>query len=502
MDQPATQRENTATMINATAPEKLNTVLDQVLQYANENEDFLKVAGIFREAGEPLAVMKALMLVSKDPLANPLKNLPDDFLKNPHNISNIYKYFVKNIKDKFSENDSKNEIIISFQEKILKYSSFSREEKETISFLDFIHQLIASSALSESKFLHNHLHLCYKIAQNQHDNKMSQDVVVLVLCDLGFQDYVFGVLPVETQLIFNLNLQKIIAHSLKTKGDTEFQNNFNEKYPELAEKMQSMTQMVSPEPELKPELETEISESTASFDEASTTEKKALPFAEHQEKLKGMFKDIKSMATKTIADFTKKPAVPASGAASVAPKAPIDYKKQAMEVWSKTKKITKEMVALTLDKDIPIEFTEDKAEDLIHYDDFSEKISAIYSHLNACMKAIEENNKQEIASKRLICKNDQKEIDILILDLEKEFRLIFKGLQSGESLEALSEKLREITDNKWRPLAKIREIDQEGIISSGDDFDIKFERLLSLHAGIHQALQSMSSQDVSTADEV
>ena len=80
--------------------------------------------------------------------------------------------------------------------------------------------------------------------------------------------------------------------------------------------------------------------------------------------------------------------------------------------------------------------------------------------------------------------------------------MIFKGLQSDESLEALSEKLREITDNKWRPLAKIREIDQEGIISSGDDFDIKFERLLSLHAGIHQALQSMSSQGESTADQV
>ncbi|MCS5709039.1 hypothetical protein CC99x_009000 [Candidatus Berkiella cookevillensis] len=502
MDQPAAQRENIVTMINATASEKLNTVLDQVLQYANENENFLKTTGIFREAGEPLAVMKALMLISKDPLMSPLKSLPDDFLKNPHNVSSIYKYFVKNIKDKFSENDSINAIISNFQDKILKYTSLSTEDKETISFLDFIHQLIASNALFESKFLHNHLHLCYKIAQNQNDNKMNQDVAVLVLCDLGFQDYVFGVLPVETQLMVNLNLQKIIAHNLKIKGDTEFQKNFNEKYPELVEKIQSVVQVASPEPESKPELETEVTEDSALLDEASTTKKKAFPFVEHQEKLKGMFKDIKSMATKTITDFTKKPTAPAAGVVPVAPKAPIDYKKQAMEVWLKTKKITKEMVALTLDKDIPIEFTDDKVEDVISYDDFSVKISAIYSHLNECMKAIEENNKQEIASKRLICKNDQKEIDVLILDLEKEFRLIFKGLQSGESLEALSVKLGEITDNKWRPLAKIREIDQEGIISAGDDFDIKFERLLSLHAGIHQALQSMSQQDESTTDGV
>lgn len=497
MDQPATQRENIATMINATASEKLNTVLDQVLEYANENEDFLKTPGIFREAGEPLAVMQALMLISKDPLMNPLKSLPDDFLKNPHNVSSVYKYFVKNSKDKFSENDSINTIIVAFRDKILKYASLSKEKKEKISFLDFIHQLIAHSFLFESKFLHDHLHLCYKIAQNQNDNKMNQDVAILVLCDLGFQDYVFGVLPVETQLIVNLNLQKIIAHSLKIKGDTEFQKCFNEKYPELAEKMQSVPQVVSPKVELTPELETEFSEHT----EVSTTEKKTLSSVEHQEKLKAMFKDIKSMAIKTINDLTKKPAAPSDGAVPVVPKAPIDYKKQAMEVWSKTKKITKEMVALTLDKDIPIEFTDDKVEDIISYDDFSVKISSIYTHLEECMKAIEENNKQEIASKRLICKNDQKEIDVLILDLEKEFRLIFKGLQSGESLEALSVKLGEITDNKWRPLAKIREIDQEGIISAGDDFDIKFERLLSLHAGIHQALQSMSQQDNLTADE-
>lgn len=492
MQQSTVQSESTLTMINATAVDKLNAVLDQILQYASENEQFLKTPGIFREVGEPLAVMKALMLVSKDPLMNPIKSLADDFFNNPHNVANIYKYFVKNIKDKFTENEAVNTAIAAFQERILKYGTLSSEEQEKISFLDFIQQLVAKESLSESKFLHNHLHLCYKIAQNQNENKMTQEVAVLVLCGLEFQDYVFGKVPLENQLILNLNLQKIISHTLAVSGDAVFEKNFNEKYPELSEKMHVTEQEVAPS----------IVDNSDTAAPHATSDKKPVPFAEHQEKLKGMFNDLKGMASKTIADFTKKPQAPAAGAVPAAPKTPIDYKKQAMETWTKTKKIAKEMVALTLDKDIPIEFNEDKVEDVISNEDFSQKISLIYTHLDDCIKAIEENNKQEIPSKRLICKNDQKEIDVLILDLEKEFRLIFKGLQSGEAVEALSEKLNEITDNKWRPLAKIRDTDQQGIISAGEEFDVKFERLLSLHAGIHQAVQSMSPQDGSTTDEV
>lgn len=536
----------------------LNIILDQILDYLTKHPDTLDIPGIFREMGSPLAIAKGLMHIAEDPINNTIETFEKEFFDNKHNLSGLYKYALKTVKDPFSKKDNVKAVINEVSRKL--------NENVNVDFNDVITSLIDQQNHEEAKYLYQHSHLCWLIAQHEAKNHINLSNAVLIMCGMEFQDYLFGQLPLEHQLIFNMKLQKTIVSALSDAQKIDFSQHFSEAFPQAAsqaqvvgipqdqsekapqetveeapvedtkedqpaeeeskgaEKVQpfaahqeklkglfknvkgmaekTITDFTKGKPAPAKEEQAEnAQDASAKPQEAQTTQtedtqtaQKPQMFAEQQEMVKGLFKDIKGMAEKTISDFTKKPSgKPAAPVQPAVQKEPVDYKKEALKTFKKSKRIFKEMVALTLDKDLPIDSEEDEKEslELLTLDEFIEKTNEIEAHLKNYYQAVADENKEEMGKTRQVCRSDQAVVNILIADVEKELQTIYMGFQEGADVEALANHLESIKKSKWRRIAKIKEMDESEVICQGDDFDNKFETIVTLNVGITQAIQSM-----------
>lgn len=208
---------------------------------------------------------------------------------------------------------------------------------------------------------------------------------------------------------------------------------------------------------------------------------------------KKIYQELKGFVQKTLGDFTSKKSKPTPETKSaMPPKPPVDYKKLLQEKYQEGRQVFKELVALGLNKEIPIDERSKVHVPLLTEQAFVQKLSEIKTHLQNYKLAVSENKKEEIGAARAYCKNDKPEIDQLIFDLEQELEGLFSKLQDEDTYEKALKELEVVKSQKWKELVSLREEDEDHLIFSPDEFDSKFEKVLYLHAAIQQFIQSKS----------
>tara|TARA_R110002110_G_scaffold415836_1_gene657256 strand:- start:18351 stop:19166 length:816 start_codon:yes stop_codon:yes gene_type:complete len=238
----------------------------------------------------------------------------------------------------------------------------------------------------------------------------------------------------------------------------------------------------------------------------------------HKETVKGLVGAFKKSVKKTVGDLTQKkssvsdssiepePSKEKSSAdksskdtstetkpvstSTAKPKPPVDYANLAKEKFFQAKKIAKEMVALALDKEIELDFTEAENANLISTTVYKENIALMQSHLDAYFSAKEKDEKQSLATARTLCRQDQSMLFTMIQDIKLELMLLYKAIENDEAMDGIKKQFDQVTEYKWRPIVDLKESDTDGAFCPSEDFNAKFIDLLSLNAAVNQSIHS------------
>lgn len=523
----------------------INAVTNVIIEYLKSNPNVLETPGIFRETGEPLAIATAMAALSNEPNLIAFEALGADFLNSPHNIASLYKMYLKCATANIISDESISSLIHDYQSIVLSGNMTDKAEHH---YGYLIQHLISQNHLSVAHFLYQHAQLCLLVAKYESSNNMNLSNAVMVLCDMAFQDFVFGRISPDVQLKFNIALQKNILQALQDTATCDFSKPWFDQTERAAPKEKETNRPSEPieepiaEEDIRKESYEEIDvikegKADVSVEEGERAEQidndnqqtqdqqadlqhamvdevslsKEQPSSSSHDSpdapasafsmVGGLLKNAKQMAQKTIDDLTKKSSdKPAQSASPQVKKAPVDYKSEALKTFKKSKRVMHEMVSLAFNKEITLE-TDQYAAPVKEVPEFEAQIHILKEHLSTYQQAKEQENKQDMATSKQVCRQDKPMINELINDVEQELQSIYFGFQAGEPMDTLNSRLSVVMEKKWRALSKVKEMNEGDVICPNDEFDSKFEGILSLHAAIRQAIQSMISNDSAPEDE-
>ncbi|MCS5712014.1 RhoGAP domain-containing protein [Candidatus Berkiella aquae] len=212
-------------LAKATALEKANYVLEQVIEYAEGNDNFVMEEGIFRLSGEVPQIDELYQRMKADPT---VVNFQDEekFIQQHHNVTGLLKRFVRDDNMQWSDEAAQ----------ILKEELTSQQ----FDFEKAIKQLLENNHLEEAKMLHNVLYIGRLISLQSDHNKMSPHNMFLI-----FNPLLIKMAKIDVALEMELSKAASVStktdsmgfHKQNAEGKSIYGKTFDETHPDAAAKI-------------------------------------------------------------------------------------------------------------------------------------------------------------------------------------------------------------------------------------------------------------------------
>lgn len=247
----------TATLIDATALQKLNTMLAQFIDLLPEH---VKSEGIFRISGSAQHIEENLKAYLEDPNHCPLKTLKDLNNLSINDITGLIKAaLVQFSRSPFTlqaVNPAGQDVMREFKKRMLAHAD-DADKDERISVQELIAQLIACGAHEEAQLFYQLMHIGQQIIDAEDENKMGSQNITTALLGPKILDIINKYLGEETEaneLLVHLKQSSLLVqNSFKTdeKPHPHFSVSFTERYPASAAVCATRIVQVAEETEMK-----------------------------------------------------------------------------------------------------------------------------------------------------------------------------------------------------------------------------------------------------------